>query len=137
MQRRCPPELSMEAGLALSERHFVRLAQAGNLLADRLLAVLQPTGQLPLDERVEPPLVGPGAEPVTGLLTVALEVAVCKALASLAADLAEVLDPVSLLDDTIKLQILNIVRLVVDLVTFLDSGHDGPEGVGRHAIHGD
>src|SRR3954470_8830699 len=45
-----------------------------HLLASHPLPVLQPPGQLTFDERIEPPLVLAGPEPVAHLLTVSGEV---------------------------------------------------------------
>ena len=51
MQRRCPAKALVGLGDGSSKRRVVvRVAQAGYLLANRLLAVLQPPGQLAIDE---------------------------------------------------------------------------------------
>ena len=58
MQRRCPAKALVGLGDRSSKwRVVVRVAQAGYLLANRLLAVLQPPGQLAIDEGIDLPLV--------------------------------------------------------------------------------
>lgn len=76
------------------KRHFIRLAEHREFLANRLLPVLHPAGELPVHERLDLTLVRPRAEPVTGLLAVALEIPLGERLESTPTDLAEVLDPV-------------------------------------------
>src|SRR4051812_32248242 len=95
-RRRSDPKKCQAQNLRLGTIPLIRLAEARHLLADGLFALFEPQRQFPLDEAVEPFLVGPGAKPVRGLRPVALEIAIGETLEATPTYLSEVFDPVPL-----------------------------------------